>query len=425
MHATRALGNKNLRLYFAGQAVSLIGTWTQQMALSWLVYRLTNSATMLGLIGFISQLPAFFLMPFAGILADRVNRHKMVVLTQVCAFIQSTLLAALVLSGKAEFWSLAALGAVMGVVSAFDIPTRQTFIIDMVNDRSEVQNAIAMNSSMVTGTRLIGPALAGFLISLVGEGMCFALNAASYIAVIAALLLIKVPNKQRVSSEAPAPVLKQLKEGFTYAFGFRPLRALILLMAFISLFGTPYTTLLPAFAKDRFLGDATTLGFLSTATGVGSLVGAVFLASRKSVLGLGRFIIIACALFGFGLIGFALSHNFWLSLGLLTLTGFGMLVQMASSNTLIQTIVEEDKRGRVMSIYTMAFMGLAPFGALIAGWIAGKIGIEWTILGGGIMCVLGCIAFAARIKSMRQDVVPIYIERGILTAENELKIVNS
>jgi MFS family permease len=220
-------------------------------------------------------------------------------------------------------------------------------------------------------------------------------------------------------------VLKQLKEGFTYAFGFRPLRALILLMAFISLFGTPYTTLLPAFAKDRFLGDATTLGFLSTATGVGSLVGAVFLASRKSVLGLGRFIIIACALFGFGLIGFALSHNFWLSLGLLTLTGFGMLVQMASSNTLIQTIVEEDKRGRVMSIYTMAFMGLAPFGALIAGWIAGKIGIEWTILGGGIMCVLGCIAFAARIKSMRQDVVPIYIERGILTAENELKIVNS
>jgi MFS family permease len=425
MHAMRALGNRNLRLYFAGQAVSLIGTWMQQMALSWLVYRLTNSAAMLGLIGFISQLPAFFLMPFAGILADRTNRHKMVVVTQTCAFIQSTLLALLVLSGKAEFWSLAALGAVMGIISAFDIPTRQTFIIDMVKDRDEVQQAIAMNSSMVTVTRLIGPALAGFLISLVGEGMCFALNAASYIAVIAALLFIKVARKQKVHPGASAPVFQQLKEGFVYAFSFRTLRALILLMAFISLFGTPYTTLLPAFAKDRFVGDATTLGFLSTASGVGSLAGAVLLASRKNVLGLGRFVLIACAVFGAGLVGFALSHNLWLSLGLLTLAGFGMIVQMASSNTLIQTIVEEDKRGRVMSIYTMAFMGLAPFGSLLAGAVAGKIGIESTILISGIMCLLAAAAFASRIKYLRQEVLPIYIERGILSAENELKIVNN
>jgi MFS family permease len=422
MHAMRALANKNLRLYFAGQAISLIGTWMQQMALAWLVYRLTNSAEMLGLIGFISQAPAFFLMPFAGIVADRVNRHRMTVITQTCALIQSTALAALVLCGAAQFWSLAALGAVMGIISAFDIPTRQTFVIDMVTDKSEVQQAIAMQSSMVTVTRLIGPAVAGFVISIFGEGLCFAFNAVSYVAVIIALLMIKSTQKARPADNSP--IFTQLKEGFSYAFGLGPLKALILLMAFISLFGTPYATLLPAYAKDHF-GSATSLGFLTTATGLGSLVGAVLLASRKNVLGLGRWILVACIIFGVGLIGFSLSHIFWLSLLLLTFAGFGMIVQMASSNTLIQTIVEEDKRGRVMSIYTMAFMGLAPFGSLIAGYVAGHIGIEKTIFAGGVCCLIAAAVFASRIRQLRQETIPIYIERGILTAENELKIVNS
>jgi MFS family permease len=421
--SARAWHNPNLRLYFGGQIISMIGTWMQQMALTWLVYRLTNSLSMLGLMAFATQAPAFFITPFAGIVTDRVQKHRLVIITQSFAMLQAGILAALVLTGHAQVWQLMVLGAFSGVISAFDLPSRQTFLVEMLDDRSLLPNAIATNSSIVTMTRLIGPTVAGVFIAKAGEGMCFVVNALSYIAVIGALLLIRThaPIREKTNKS----VLEELKEGFRYAFGFRPLRSLILLMALISLVGMPYAALLPAFAKDVFHGDASTLGFLTAASGVGALAGALSLASRKGVLGLGRWLVVSCAVFGVGLTCFGLSHSLYLAMFCLVFVGFGSMVLMAACNTLIQTIVEEDKRGRVMSIYTMAFVGLAPFGSLIAGLLAAKIGSSETVLISGILSILLAIGFASRLHLIRQDIRPIYVERGILTAERELKVMNS
>jgi MFS family permease len=418
-----AWNNRNLRLYFGGQIISMIGTWMQQMALTWLVYRLTNSLTMLGLMAFATQAPAFFITPFAGIVTDRVQKHRLVVTTQCFAMLQAGILALLVLTGHPQIWQLMVLGAFSGVINAFDLPSRQTFLVEMLDDRSLLPNAIATNSSIVTITRLIGPTLAGVFIAKAGEGMCFAINALSYVAVIGALLFIRTNPPAREKTHKS--VTEELKEGFKYAFGFRPLRSLILLMALVSLVGMPFATLLPAFAKDVFHGDASTLGFLTAASGVGALVGALFLASRRGVLGLGRWLVIACAVFGIGLTCFGLSHSLYVAMFFLVFVGFGSMVQMASCNTLIQTIVEEDKRGRVMSIYTMAFVGLAPFGSLVAGGLASKIGASETVLISGILSILLAVGFASRLRLIRQDVRPIYVERGILTAERELKVMNS
>jgi len=411
----RALHHRNYRLFFGGQGVSLIGTWMQQLAMSWLVYRMTNSAFLLGVVGFLGQIPAFLLSPFAGVLIDRWNRHRILVGTQSLAMIQAFILALLTLTGTIAIWHIVILALFLGFVNAFDMPTRQAFVVEMVETGEDLGNAIALNSFLFNGARLLGPSIGGILISLLGEGMCFLLNGISFIAVIAALLAMKM-TKREIRSKS-SRVLKGVKEGFTYAFGFLPIRSLLLLLGLVSLTGMPYTVLMPVFAKNILHGGPHTLGFLLGASGVGALVGAVYLASRKSVLGLGRLIVIALNIFGIGLIAFSISRTLPLSLLFLGFTGFGMMVQMVSTNTVLQTIVEEDKRGRVMSLYTMAFMGMVPFGSLLAGSLASKIGASGTIMISGVACILGSILFARKLPALREMVRPIYIEKEILSKE--------
>jgi MFS family permease len=411
----RALSHRNYRLFFGGQGISLIGTWMQQIAMSWLVYRLTHSALLLGVVGFTSRIPTFFLASLAGVLADRWNRHRIIVITQILSMIQAMMLAILVLTGTIVVWHIIFLGLFLGLVNALDIPTRQSFVVDMIEKREDLGNAIALNSSMVNGARLIGPSVAGLLIATLGEGMCFLLNGLSFIAVIVSLLAMKItPKKREIKSSR---VLQGLKEGFFYAFGFVPIRSLLLLLGLVSLMGMPYMVLMPIFAEKILQGGPKTLGFLLGATGVGAIAGSMYLASRKSVLGLDRIIVISSNLFGIGLIAFSLSRLFWLSLLMMLLTGFGMMVQMASTNTVLQTIVEEDKRGRVMSFYTMAFMGMAPFGSLLAGSLANNIGAPKTVMIGGIACILGSVLFATRLPTLRGMARPIYIEKGIISEE--------
>ncbi len=400
----------------------MIGTWMQQMALSWLIYRLTGSVTLLGVIAFATQAPSLLITPLAGILTDRLAKKRLVIVTQACAMVQASLLAAVTLAGHVQIWQLMALGVFLGIVNAFDLPSRQTFLVEMLKSRDELPNAIATNSSIVTLTRIIGPAVAGFFIARVGEGMCFLANAVSYIAVIGALLLIRsYPSVKPV----PIPVMEELKEGFSHAFGSLPIRSLIVMIGLVSFVAMPYATLMPALAKDVFRGDASTLGLLTGAAGFGSLIGALYLSSRKGVLGLGRWIVIGCLSFGLGLIALGAVRSLPLGLFCLCVAGFGSMLLMAACNTLIQTVVDEDKRGRVMSIYTMAFIGLAPFGSMVAGVMASHFGPSLTVLVSGCMCVLIAFGFAFRLKAIRQETRPIYLERGILSAETELKLVNS
>ncbi|NWG02814.1 MAG: MFS transporter [Syntrophaceae bacterium] len=408
----RSVSHRNYRLFFGGQGVSLIGTWIQQLAMSWLVYRMTNSAFLLGVVGFTGQIPSFLLTPFAGVLIDRWNRHRILILTQSLAMMQAFLLSALDLTGKIAIWHIILLSLFLGLVNAFDMPTRQAFVVEMIENSEDLGNAIALNSLLFNGARLLGPSIGGMLISLVSEGICFLLNGISFFAVIIALLAMKV--KPRAIQPQDSHVISGLREGFTYTFGFAPIRTLLFLLGLVSIAAMPYTVLMPIFAKNILQGGSHTLGFLMGASGIGALVGAIYLASRKNVLGLGRLIVIALNIFGIGLITFALSRIFPISLILMVLVGFGMMVQMASSNTIIQTIVEEDKRGRVMSFYTMAFMGMVPFGSLLAGSMASKVGASGTVMIGGIVCILGSILFVRRLPSLREMVRPIYIKKGIL-----------
>jgi MFS family permease len=408
----RSLRHRNYRLFFGGQGISLVGTWMQQIALGWLVYRLTDSAFLLGLVSFAGQIPTFILASFAGVLADRYNRHKIIIITQTLAMIQAALLAILTLTNTIQIWHIISLSIFVGIVNAFDMPTRQSFVIDLVDDKSDLPNAIALNSSMFNTARLVGPTIAGILISVIGEGLCFLLNAISYIAVIIALMMMHiVPKIETIKKEK---VLKELKEGLKYAYYFKPIRVLLMFLGLVSLTGIPYTVLMPIFARDILKGNANTLGFLFGSVGVGALVGAIYLASRKSVLGLGRWIAIASAIFAVGLILFSLSENLIISLVLMLFTGFGMMVHMASTNTLLQTLVENDKRGRIMSLYVMAFMGTAPLGSLIAGTLASKFGAPYTILSGGIICLLGVIFYIRYLPKLRNYIRPVYFKLGIL-----------
>ena len=409
----RALSHRNYRLFFGGQSISLIGTWLQLIAVSWLVFRLTHSSFLLGVVGFTSRIPTFLFASFAGVLVDRWNRHRLLVATQVLSMIQALILAVLVLTDTIAVWHIIVLTLFLGLVNAFDVPVRQSFVVDMIERREDLGNAIALNSSMVNGARLVGPSVAGILIAAMGEGLCFLLNALSFVAVIAALLAMRIAPKTRERDKAP--LWHGLTEGYRYAFGFFPIRSLLLLLALISFMGMPYTVLMPVFAGKILHGGPKTLGFLLGATGVGALVGALFLASRRSVLGLGRIIVTASTLFGIGLIGFSFSRLFMLSAVLMVVTGFGMMVQMTSTNTVLQTIVEEDKRGRVMSFYTMAFMGMVPFGSLFAGSLASAIGAPETTMIGGISCILGSILFARKLPALRKMVRPIYTEKGIIS----------
>jgi MFS family permease len=399
----RAFKYRNYRLFFTGQGISQIGSWMQRIAMSWLVYRLTSSPFLLGLVGFTGQIPTLFLAPYAGVLSDRLNRIRIITLTQFLALIQALILSILVLTDRIEVWHIVSLSIFLGIVTAFDNPTRQAFVVEMVEDKNDLGNAIALNSFMFNSARLIGPSVAGILIAVVGEGICFLLNAISYVAVIIALFAMKVKPKQKTASTKR--IWEELKDGASYAFGFVPIRNLLLLLSLVSLVGMPYTILLPIFAKNILGGGPHTLGFLMAGVGCGAIGGAVFLASRKNAQGLEKIIPIASAIFGVGLITFSLSRMFLLSLILIAISGFGMMVQNVSSNTLIQTIVDDNKRGRVMSFHSMAFMGTAPFGSLMAGSMASRIGAPNTLIIGGFACILGAIVFASQREKMRDRVI--------------------
>ena len=415
-HAFRALRHPNFRLFFAGQTISLIGTWMTRLATSWLVYRLTGSAFLLGVVGFAGQIPTFLLAPVAGVWVDRLNRRNVLLVTQFLALLQSFALAALALTHRINIHEIIALSAFQGLINAFDMPGRQTFLVEMIADKQDLGNAIAINSSMVNLARLVGPSLAGAVIALSSEGYCFLIDGISYIAVLVSLVLMRIPaSTVKRSSEA---MFAQLREGWNYVAHSTPIRSILLLFALVSLMGWPFTVLMPVFAAKVLHGGAHTLGFLMGAVGVGALISAISLAVRKSVLGLGKMIPLSTAAFGVGLIGFGLSRWLWLSMVLMLICGFGMMQQMAASNTIIQTIVEDNKRGRVMSFYTVAFAGMAPFGSLLAGGLANRLGAPYTVMFNGACCIVGAAWFATRLPGIRNFIRPIYRDLGILPPVN-------
>jgi MFS family permease len=409
--ALRALRHRNYRLFFGGQSLSLIGTWMTQVASSWLVYRLTNSALLLGMVSFSGQIPALLLTPFAGVWVDRWDRRTVLKVTQVLAMLESLALAVMVFSGHENIWYILALTMFQGAVNAFDIPARQTFVVEMIEDRADLPNAIALNSSMMNGARLVGPSIAGAIIAVAGEGYCFLIDGISYIAVIASLMLmVTKPGEEKIHEN----LFSSLKAGWQYVIGYDPIRSILALIAFISLVGLPYTVLLPVFASEILHGGPNTFGLLTGATGLGAFISAILLAMRKSIVGLGKRMAITSLTFGAALIAFAFSQVFWLSMVLMLLVGFSMMQVIASGNTILQTIVDEDKRGRVMSFYTLAFIGAAPIGSLLAGALANQVGAVPTVIVCGLLCIIASLWFFGRLENIRRIVRPLYVERGIL-----------
>ena len=409
----RALESRNYRLFFAGQAISLIGTWMTQIATVWLVYQLTDSALLLGIVGFSSQIPNFVIAPFGGILVDRWNRHRILIGTQALSMLQSLALAFLALTGTIAIWHIILLSLFQGLISAVDSPARQAFLMEIIDKKENLGNAIALNSSVFNGARLVGPAIAGLLIASVGASVCFLIDGLSYIAVIAGLLAMKL--KPRTITPHQGNVWQRLKEGFNYAFGFPPIRAILLLLALFSFMGMPYSVLVPVFATKILHGGAQTLGFLMAGVGVGALMGGIYLSSRQSVVGLGKIIAFSPAALGVALIIFSQSRLLWLSLLMMLIVGCASILQIASSNTILQTIVEEDKRGRLMSFYTMAFLGVLPFGNLASGALASRIGAPNTDMIGGVFCILGSLVFAKQLPSLRRLIRPIYHKIGLIS----------
>jgi MFS family permease len=411
----RALRHRNYRLYFMGQGVSLVGTWLTQVATSWLVYRLTGSTVLLGVVAFAGQIPLFVLGPFMGVLVDRWNRHRILVVTQTIAMLQSFALAYLALRHIITVHHIIVLNGIQGIVNSLDMPARQAFLVEIVESRDDLPNAIALNSSMVNGARLIGPSIAGVLIAAVGEGMCFLIDGISYIAVVVALWAMKVRPMQR--TEASGGALSEMWRGVRYAFGFTPIRAILLLAAVVSLTGVSYSILMPVFATQILHGGPRLLGFLMAMSGVGALAGALFLAARRTVVGLGRVIVIAGIVFGGALVVFAFSRLLWISMMAMVLMGFSMITFFASSNTVLQTVVEDRMRGRVMSFFGMAFMGMMPFGSLLSGWLAHRVGPDWTVALCGLAAAGACGFFAIKLPALRRLVRPIYVQKGIIIEE--------
>ena len=410
----RALRHRNFQLFFSGQLISLIGTWMQTMAQAWLVYRLTGSSLLLGSVGFASQFPVFLVAPLGGIVADRHNRQRVVIATQTASMILAFILAALTLSGTVRVWHIFVLAALLGVVNAFDIPGRQSFLVDMVG-KEDLMNAIALNSSMFNGARIIGPAIAGILVAKIGEGWCFFVNGISYIAVIVGLFMMRVPPFSRRAIEASP--LAHMIEGFRFVRDTGPMRAILLLLGLVSLVAMPYTVLMPIFADKVLHGGARGLGILMGATGVGALLGALTLAARTGVHGLGRWVAFSCAGFGVSLILFSFSRNFWLSAALLLPVGFGMMLQMSSSNTLIQAMVPDHLRGRVMAVYSMMFMGMAPFGAFFAGALADRLGAPVTVAMGAVAAVGGAALFYLNLPKIRVEARRLLVAQAVAGGE--------
>jgi MFS family permease len=409
----RSLGHRNFRLFFLGQSISLIGTWMQQVAMAWLVYDgLKKSSWWLGVVAFSSQIPSFFLSPLAGVVVDRLNRHRLVIATQSAAMIQAFILTALTLTGVVNVWHVVGLSALIGIVNAFDMPGRQAFLSEMIDRREDLSNAIALNSSMFNGARLVGPALAGMVLAFTSAGVCFLLNALSFVAVLIALFAMRVPP--RLARQTRAGLLRELREGLGYAFGFAPIRALLLLVAFVSLIGLAYAVLLPVFATEVLEGGAWTYGLLMSSAGIGALTGAILLASRKTVLGLGRWITCMPATLGLAIVGLSFAGSLLPAMFCVLVSGFAVMMQMASTNTVLQTIVDEDKRGRVMSLYTAAFMGMAPLGSLLAGYSGVLMGAPMTVRVAGFCCIAASLVFAAQFRTVRGLIRPIYRRMGIL-----------
>lgn len=409
----RAFQRRNYRLFYGGQSLSLIGSWMTRIATNWLVYRLTGSAWMLGLIGFLGQVPTFVLGPFAGVWVDRWSRHRTLVWTQVLSMLQSFALAALAFSGHIVFWHVALLSVAQGIINAFDTPARQAFLLEMVEDRAVLSNAIALNSTMLNIARLLGPAIGGVIIAAYGEAWCFAIDGASYGAVILSLLLMHVaaaaPRRRDEEN-----LWRELVEGFSYVSGSLPIRSILLLLSVVSLLGMPYSVLLPVFARQIFHGGAHTLGLLMGATGVGALIAGVTMATRRSIIGLGQRIGLAAALFGGAIFALGLSRNLALSVIAVAAAGFAMMQHSASANTILQTISEPGKRGRVMSYFTMSFLGMTPFGSLLDGAIAARFGAPVAMEAAGILCVTAAAVYLAYLPSIRRALRPIYVELGIL-----------
>jgi MFS family permease len=411
-HAWRALRHRNFQLYFVGQGISVTGTWMTRLATTWLVYRLTHSAFLLGFVSFAGQMIAFLLAPFAGVWIERLDRRKLLLWTQALAALQSLAMAALTLAHIINLWEIIALAAFQGAINAFDMPGRQSFLIQMVEDREDLSNAIALNSSMVNGGRLVGPAIAGLLIAAAGEGWCFLIDGLSYFAVLAFLFLMRIDV--HALERGAAGMLEQMREGWDYVRAFRPIRSILLLFSLLCLVGYPYTVLLPLFAGQVLHGGPATLGWLTAAAGIGALISALSLAIRKSVLGLTRMLQIAAAALGGALILFGFSSVLWASLLLMVCTGFGLMQGVAVSNTLIQSLVTEDKRARVMSYYTMAFVGASPIGSLLVGVLAHHIGAPHTVMVTGACCIAGAIWFTFERPKMRAAMRPLYREMGLL-----------
>ena len=412
-HTWRALRHRNFRLYLTGQGVSLMGTWMTRLALSWLTFRLTHSAFLLGLVGFSGQILTFVLAPFAGVWVDRVDRRKLLVATQVASAAQSLALAWLTLAGVITIHEILVLAALQGLIDAFDMPARQSFVVKMVPDKADLGNAIALNSSMVNVARLIGPPVAAFVIARLNEGYCFLIDGVSYIAVIGSLLLMRMAA-ERAQAGAKPSMLVQMKDGWGYVSRFVPVRNILLMFAISSLLGMSSMVLTPVFAIDVLHGGPHTLGLLTACSGIGALTSAILLASRKSVVGLLRKIQMSSFLFGTGLIVMSLSHWLLLSLAAMLVSGFGMMQGLAASNTVIQTLVPEDKRGRVMSFYTMAFIGMTPFGSLLAGSLAAKFGAPRTLLFSGLGLIASAALFLLQSPHMKREMRPRYEELGIL-----------
>ena len=408
----RAFRHRNYRLFFAGQGISLIGTWMQQIAMSWLVYRLTGSPFLLSLVTFTGSIPMFLFASFAGTFVDRWNRHRLLIATQVAAMVQAALLTVLTLTGLVEVWHLFVLSFFLGLVNAFDMPTRQSFVVLMVEDRADLSNAIALNSAMFNGARLVGPSLAGLTVAAFGEGVCFLLNTLSFAAIIFALLAMRIQH--RITHAGRTRAIEGLKEGYRYAFGFAPIRYLLLVLVVMNFLGMQYVVLMPVFAKDILHGGAHTQGFLVASSGVGALISAVYLASKRSVVGLEKLAFRGLALFGCAVMAFSLSRNVYVSYGLMVVAGMGMMAVLVSCNTIIQTLVDEDKRGRVMSFHAMSTIGTMPFGSLMAGGLASYLGAPHTVLISSGFCILASLVFGLKLPRFRSITRPIYVARGII-----------